>query len=114
MVNIDGNPSQTYNSLVYDEYDGAFPVHTVVSPVEFTYKLPNAALTSPATNSGQVNIYVKSPVLKMYYGHQYLFDVSHSSMAGGNLSFSKDNLYKLEYSFNSIERVYWYYWSRCS
>ena len=26
-------------------------------------------------------------------------------MAGGNLSFSKDNLYKLEYSFNSIERV---------
>ena len=26
-------------------------------------------------------------------------------MLGGNLSFSKDNLYKLEYSFNSIERV---------
>ena len=26
-------------------------------------------------------------------------------MAGGNLSFAKDNLYKLEYSFNSIERV---------
>ena len=41
----------------------------------------------------------------MYYGHQYLFDLSHSSMAGGNLSFAKDNLYKLEYSFNSIERV---------
>ncbi|BCU99455.1 MAG: hypothetical protein CM15mV28_0230 [Thaumasvirus sp.] len=41
----------------------------------------------------------------MYYGHQYLFDVSHSSMTGGNLSFSKDNLNKLEYSFNSIERV---------
>ena len=41
----------------------------------------------------------------MYYGHQYLFDLSHSSMAGGNLSFSKDPLYKLEYSFNSIERI---------
>ena len=105
MVSIDGNPSQTVDSVVYDEYDGAFPVHTIVSPVEFTYKLPSAAITSPATSSGSVNIYVKSPVLKMYYGHQYLFDVGHSSMAGGNLSFSKDNLYKLEYSFNSIERV---------
>ena len=41
----------------------------------------------------------------MYYGHQYIFDVSHSSIVGGNLSFPKDNLYKLEYSFNSIERV---------
>ena len=41
----------------------------------------------------------------MYYGHQYLFDLSHSSLRGGNLSFSKDNLYKLEYSFNSIERI---------
>ena len=41
----------------------------------------------------------------MFYGHQYIFDLSHSSMAGGNLSFSKDSLYKLEYSFNSIERV---------
>ena len=50
-------------------------------------------------------MFVKSPTLKMYNGHQYLFDSSHSSMLGGNLSFSKDNLYKLEYSFNSIERV---------
>ena len=31
-------------------------------------------------------------------------DVSHPTMTGGNLSFFKDNLYKLEYSFNSIER----------
>ena len=41
----------------------------------------------------------------MYYGHQYIFDLSHSSLVGGNLSFAKDNLYKLEYSFNSIERI---------
>ena len=105
MIFVDGNPTQQVGGVAFDEYDGAFAVNTVVSPLEFTYKLSAAAQTSPATSAGSVSIFVKSPVLKMYYGHQYLFDVSHSSLAGGNLSFSKDNLNKLEYSFNSIERV---------
>ena len=105
MIQVDGNPTQTIGATSYDEYDGAFPVDTVISPLEFTYKLPTAALTDPATTAANVSIFVKSPVIKMYNGHQYLFDLSHSSMLGGNLSFSKDNLYKLEYSFNSIERV---------
>ena len=105
MIYVDGNPSQTIGSTVYDEYDGAFAVNRVISPLEFVYKLPTAALTSPATSASSVNIFVKSPVLKMYYGHQYIFDLSHSSLVGGNLSFAKDSLYKLEYSFNSIERV---------
>jgi len=101
MIYVDGNPTE--NSL--DEYDGAFAIESVVSPLEFTYKLTQVATTSPATTAGNVNIFVKSPVLKMYYGHQYIFDMSHSSLLGGNLSFSKDNLFKLEYSFNSIERT---------
>ena len=90
---------------MYDEYDGAFPVDRVISPLEFTYKLNQVAVTAPATSAGNVNIFMKSPTLKMYYGHQYIFDLSHSSLVGGNLSFAKDSLYKLEYSFNSIERV---------
>jgi len=105
ILYVDGNPSQTVGGTVYDEYDGAFAVDTIVSPLEFTYKLPTIAITDPATSAGTVSIFVKSPTLKMYYGHQYLFDLSHSSLVGGNLSFSKDNLYKLEYSFNSIERI---------
>ena len=105
MLYVDGNPSQEISNVVYDEYDGSFPVNNVISPLEFTYKLPQAAVSDPATSASDVSIFIKSPVLKMYYGHQYLFDLSHSSMAGGNLSFAKDNLYKLEYSFNSIERV---------
>ena len=105
MVFIDGNPSQEVGGITYDEYDGAFPVDSIVSPLEFTYKLDNVAVSLPASSAGSVNLFIKSPTLKMYYGHQYLFDLSHSSMAGGNLSFSKDNLYKLEYSFNSIERI---------
>jgi hypothetical protein len=104
-INIDGNPNQELGGTVYDEYDGSFVIDTVVSNKEFTYKLDAVAVTDPATTAGNVNIFAKSPVLKMYYGHQYLFDVSHSSMLGTNLSFSRDNLYKLEYSFNSIERV---------
>ena len=104
-VFIDGNPTQQIGATAYDEYDGSFVINTIVSNKEFTYKLPSTALTNPATVPGNVNIFAKSPILKMYYGHQYLFDVSHSSMVGSNLSFSKDNLYKLEYSFNSIERV---------
>ena len=102
---VDGNPSRTVSNVVYDEYDGSFIVDTVVSPIEFTYKLDQAAVSDPATTPGDVDIFIKSPVLKMYYGHQYLFDLSHSSLVGGNLSFSKDNLNKLEYSFNSIERI---------
>ena len=104
-INIDGNPTQEFGGSAYDEYDGSFVINTVVSNKEFTYKLDAVAQTDPAITAGNVNIFAKSPVLKMYYGHQYLFDVSHSSMVGTNLSFSRDNLYKLEYSFNSIERV---------
>jgi hypothetical protein len=105
IVFIDGNPTRELNTVSYDEYDGAFPVESVISVKEFTYKLDSIALTDPATNPSDVSVYVKSPTLKMYYGHQYIFDLSHSSLVGGNLSFSKDSLYKLEYSFNSIERI---------
>lgn len=105
VIFVDGNPSQDVGGVTYDEYDGAFAVNQVISPLEFVYKLNAAAVSDPATTASGVSIFSKSPTLKMYYGHQYLFDLSHSSLEGGNLSFSKDNLYKLEYSFNSIERV---------
>ena len=76
IVYIDGNPSQTVGSVVYDEYDGAFAVDRVLSALEFTYKLKQDAVTSPNTSAGSVNVFIKSPVLKMYYGHQYIFDLS--------------------------------------
>ena len=105
MIFVDGNPTQNVGNVDYDEYDGAFPVDTIVSSKEFIYKLDTVATTNPAVSAGSVDIYAKSPVIKMYYGHQYEFDVSHPSMAGYFLSFSKDNLNKLEYSFNSIIRT---------
>ena len=105
IIYVDGNPSQEIDGTVYDEYDGAFPVNQVISVKEFTYKLDQIAVSNPSSNASSVSVYVKSPTLKMYYGHQYIFDLSHSSLVGGNLSFSKDSLNKLEYSFNSIERI---------
>ena len=84
---VDGNPTRTVGSTAFDEYDGSFAVERVVSNREFTYKLNAVAQTDPATTPGDVSIFVKSPVLKMYYGHQYLFDLSHSSMANANLIF---------------------------
>ena len=101
---VDGNPSQEISGTVYDEYDGAFSVENVISSREFTYKLEQAAVSLPSTTPGDVSIYVKSPTLKMYYGHQYIFDLGHSTMVGANLSFARDSLYKLEYSFNLISR----------
>ncbi|BCU95946.1 MAG: hypothetical protein CM15mV11_0210 [Caudoviricetes sp.] len=56
MVYVDGNPTQTIGATSYDEYDGAFAVERVVSPLEFTYKLDQAALTAPATNASDVSI----------------------------------------------------------
>ena len=55
MLYIDGNPSQTVGSVVYDEYDGAFPVDRVISPLEFVYKLKQNAVTSPATSASAVS-----------------------------------------------------------
>ena len=102
---VDGNPPRQVGQVQYDEYDGSYVVDKVLSSREFTYKLPNVPITDPASNAADVSVFAKSPVIKMYYGHQYLFDLSHTSLIGTNLSFSKDNLFKLEYSFNSIERI---------
>ena len=105
MIFIDGNPTTEQNGVVYDEYDGSFSVERVLSVKEFIYKLNQVAVGQPSATGSNVSIFVKSPTLKMYYGHQYIFDVSHPTLLGTNLSFSKDSLFKLEYSFNSIERI---------
>ena len=96
-IYVDNNPDAQYN--------GSFTVDRVISVKEYTYKLGAVATAEPATVSGDVDVFAKSPVLKMYNQHQYIFDMSHSSLLGGNISFAKDSLYKLEYSFNIIERI---------
>ena len=69
--------------------------------------LEHVAVSDPAFINNAiagVNIYAKHPTLEFTRNHQYVFDVSDTSNLGYYLSFSQDNQYKLEYSFNNIER----------
>ena len=103
IIYIEGNSGDG----TANDYDGSFYVQEVFSSREFTFKLKGIPTDEPMDgNNGaaDVVIYSKTPVLPMFYGHQYVFDMSHPSLLGYYLTFSKDNLYKLEYSFNAIER----------
>lgn len=86
----------------YTQLTGTFDVHSILSKKEFIVKLREVA-TSYITNQ-TVTIFVKNPIFKFIYGQQYTFDTSHSSMQGHYLSFYRDNLYKIEYTFKNIVR----------
>ena len=90
------SPSYSYAS-------GTFYVEDVISKLEFTFKTRTVA-TSIASGT-TLNIFTKHPVLKFIYGQQYTFDLSDSSNVGHYLSFYRDNLNKIEYTFKNIVRV---------
>ena len=103
IIYIEGNSGDGQPN----DYDGSFFVEERFTSREFTFKLRGVPTDDPAENqngAADVVMYSKTPVLPMFYGHQYVFDMSHPSLVGYYLTFSKDNLYKLEYSFNAIER----------
>ena len=87
-----------------DEFNGSFNVTNVLSSRSFIVGLRATAVGLPSAPS-IIDLYSKHPVLKMYYQHKYKFMLGDSSLQGYFMSFSKDNLFKLEYSFNSITRV---------
>jgi len=89
------------------QFNGSFFIDQVLGSREFTFAIRETALSDPAFNAnaiGNVNIYAKHPTLIFTRDHQYIFDVSDVSNFGYYLSFSQDNQYKLEYSFNNIIR----------
>jgi hypothetical protein len=100
IIQVEGNGSVGSAS----EYDGSFNVDSIISSRSFTYLLKNVATSNPGSASG-ILLYAKSPVLNFIYGHQYNFDLSHPSNYGYFLSFSRDSLNKIEYSFNNIVRL---------
>ena len=89
-------------SPTYAPLSGTFDVYSILSKKEFIVRLSDVA-SSFITNQ-TVNIFVKNPIFKFIYGQQYTFDTSHSSMQGHYLSFYRDNLYKIEYTFKNIVR----------
>ena len=88
------------------EFNGSFFVQEVFSSRDFTYRLRATATQDPAfsTTVSGVKIASKHPTLMLTRNHSYIFDLSDASNFGYYLSFSQDNQYKLEYSFNVIER----------
>ena len=86
------------------EFNGSFAVDRVISSREISVQLRSVAATAISAFSA-IDIYTKHPVLQMFYNHKYQFMLGDPSLEGYFLSFSKDNLFKLEYSFNSIQRV---------
>ena len=89
------------------QFNGSFFVDDVIGSREFTFGIRANAVSEPAfVNNGiqNVNIYAKHPTLLFTRNHQYNFDVSDPSNFGYYLSFSQDNQYKLEYSFNNTVR----------
>ena len=90
-----------------NQFNGSFFVDDVIGSREFTLGIRAAAVSDPAfVNNGiqNVNVYAKHPTLLFTRNHQYNFDVSDESNFGYYLSFSQDNQYKLEYSFNNTVR----------
>ena len=89
------------------QFNGSFFIDQVLGSREFTFAIRDIASDDPAFNAnsiGNVNIYAKHPTLRFTRNHQYIFDLSDVSNFGYYLSFSQDNQYKLEYSFNNITR----------
>ncbi len=86
------------------QFNGSFSVDEVISTREFTTRLRADATGEPDAASS-IDIFVKHPVIQMFYNHKYQFMLGDPSLEGYFMSFSKDNLFKLEYSFNSIQRV---------
>ena len=90
-----------------DQFNGSFFIDQVLGTREFTFAIRSNAVSDPTfvSNSiANVNIYAKHPTLIFTRDHKYLFDMSDVSNFGYYLSFSQDNQYKLEYSFNNIVR----------
>ena len=91
-----------------NQFNGSFFIDEIIGSREFTFAVRETALDDPTfVNNAiaSVNIYGKHPTLEFTRNHQYVFDVSDPSNFGYYLSFSQDNQYKLEYSFNNIERA---------
>ena len=98
-----GDNIYTETAPVYSYADGSFFVNQVLSKKEFIFEI-NSVPGSFIGNNTQLYVYVKHPVFKFIYGQQYTFDVTHVSNEGYYLSFYRDNLNKIEYTFKNIVR----------
>jgi len=101
-LNLGDNLFITGNSDA--QFNGSFSVSQLISSREYAITLRSIA-TAALSTASSIEIFTKHPVLQLFYNHKYQFMMGDPSLEGYFFSFSKDNLFKLEYSFNSIQRV---------
>lgn len=92
----------TTSNPPYNPLSGTFDIYSILSKKEFILQLRGIPVST--IGSSLIKLYVKNPIFKFIYGQQYTFDTSDSSMQGHYLSFYRDNLYKIEYTFKNITR----------
>ena len=105
--NLNANDILYVEGFTTAEFNGSFFVQELFSSRDYTYRLRSTASADPLfVNSGIANVKISSkhPTLLLVRNHSYIFDMSDASNFGYYLSFSQDNQFKLEYSFNVIER----------
>ena len=105
--NLNANDILYVEGFTTAEFNGSFFVQELFSSRDYTYRLRATATADPLfVNSGIANVKISSkhPTLLLVRNHSYIFDMSDTSNFGYFLSFSQDNQFKLEYSFNVIER----------
>jgi hypothetical protein len=91
------------SSPEYSETNGTYFVDRVFNKKSFTFKLQKTP-SSFIEPQNSFDIYVKHPILKLIYGQQYSFDMSDASNEGHFLSFYRDNLNRIEYTFQNVTR----------
>ena len=87
----------------YAQTNGTYYVDKVLNKKEFIFTLRE--IPSEFIGAGaSVSIFVKHPIIRLIYGQQYAFDTSDISNQGHFLSFYRDNLNRIEYTFKNIIR----------
>ena len=98
-----GDNIYTETSPVYSTVDGSFFIEEIISKKEFIFTID--ITPSAFVGAGTILlVFVKHPIFKFIYGQQYTFDLAHPSNLNYFLSFYRDNLTKIEYTFKNIVR----------
>jgi hypothetical protein len=87
----------------YSQTNGTYFIDTVLNKKQFIFTLRTVPETFIGSGSA-FSIFAKHPVINLIYGQQYAFDTSDPSNIGHFLSFYRDNLNRIEYTFKNIVR----------
>jgi alpha-tubulin suppressor-like RCC1 family protein len=110
LIESDTPHNISNNSIIKLDIDGYYSqinrVSNILSETKLIMNLDQINSDNPphVVFDDNSSIFFKTPSFNMTYGHRYKFDLSHPSNDGITLSFSKDSLNKVIYTFINVER----------